>query len=268
MDLGLTGRTALVTGGSKGIGYAVAELLRREGANVAILARDAAQLEAAAQRLREEVDGAGDVLAVAADLKQTEQAEAAVSRVAERFGTLHIVVNNAGPILQGGKVEGSDDRKWMETFDVKTMGMLRIARAAVAHFPEDGTGRVINVGGISGRSLLPDASASGMANAAIFALTSYLSKELSGKRVRVNCVSPGLIRTDAWVANAQRLGAEQGIDGEQFMTNMAQRLGVRCDGWAEPGDVADAVAFLASDRAGYITGQVLAVDGGLADFVV
>jgi 3-oxoacyl-[acyl-carrier protein] reductase len=268
MDLGLTGRTALVTGGSKGIGYAVAELLRREGANVAILARDAAQLEAAAQRLRDEVDGSGEVLPVPADLKDPEQAEAAVARIADRFGTLHIVVNNAGPILQGGKVEGSDDRKWMETFDVKTMGMLRIARAAVPHFPGDGTGRVVNVAGISGRSLLPDASASGMANAAIFALTSYLSKELSGRRVRVNCVSPGLIRTDAWVANAQRLGAEQGIDGEQFMTNMADRLGVRCDGWADPSDVADAVAFLVSDRAGYITGQVLAVDGGLADFVV
>jgi 3-oxoacyl-[acyl-carrier protein] reductase len=268
MNLGLTGRAALVTGGSKGIGYAVARILRAEGADVALLARSPEPLADAAERLREEVDGPGDVLAVPADIKQRAAAESAVADVVARFGALHIVVNNAGPILQGGAIEGSEDFKWLETFDGKTMGMLRVARAAIPHLPSDGTGRIVNIGGISGRSLLPDASASGMANAAIFALTSYLAKELGSRGVRVNCVSPGLIRTDAWVANGERLGAERGISGEQFMNEMADRLGVRCGGWADPAEVADAVAFLVSDRATYITGQVLAVDAGLADFVV
>jgi 3-oxoacyl-[acyl-carrier protein] reductase len=268
MNTGLEGRVAAVTGGSKGIGFAVADSLLREGArDVVLIARNADELNAAADRLRE-LHPSGGVTTLPTDLCDAEQVAATAEAIRADHGELHVLVNNAGPILQGAPVLGSDDDKWARTFDTKALGAVRMSRAALGLMPADGTASIVNIAGISGRSLLPHSSASGMTNAAVFAFTSYLAQEVAPARVRVNCVSPGLVRTEAWVQNAARLGAEQGIDGETFMSNMAERLGVRIGGWASPEQVADVIVFLASDRASYVTGQVVAVDGGLADFVV
>jgi NAD(P)-dependent dehydrogenase (short-subunit alcohol dehydrogenase family) len=268
MDTGLQGRVAAVTGGSKGIGFAVADALLREGAReVVLIARSAGELDAAAGRLRAQHPSAG-ITTLPTDLCDAGQVTATGEAIRDRHGELHVLVNNAGPILQGAPVLGSDDDKWVRTFDTKALGALRMSRAALALMPSDGTASIVNIAGVSGRSLLQNSSASGMTNAAVFAFTSYLAHEVAPVSVRVNCVSPGLIRTEAWVQNAARLGAEQGIDGETFMANMAERLGVRIGGWGSPEQVADVVVFLASDRASYMTGQVLAVDGGLENFVV
>jgi NAD(P)-dependent dehydrogenase (short-subunit alcohol dehydrogenase family) len=267
MLTGLENRTVVITGGSRGIGLAVAERMLGEGARVVIAARHRDDIDAAVAKLAES-SGPDRVSGVRLDVTDQESIDAAVEEVtAGRSRPIHVLVNNAGPILQGAPILGSADTKWMTTFDTKTMGMLRVARAVAPHLPQDGTARIVNISGVSGRSLLPNSAASGMANAAIGAMTSYLSQELAPARVNVNAVSPGLIRTEAWEENARRLGEPLGMSGDEFMHDFQDRLKVRLGRWAVPEEVADVIVFLASDRASYVTGQLLAVDGGLANFV-
>jgi NAD(P)-dependent dehydrogenase (short-subunit alcohol dehydrogenase family) len=268
VDTGLRGRTAVITGGTRGIGFATAERFMHEGARVIVMARSAQEVAAAAERLNDlELDGkAHGVVVDVTDGAEIDRALAETMDIAGYDG-VHVLVNNAGPILQGAPILGSTDDKWLTTHNTKSMGMLRMARKLAPCLPTDGTGRVVNVSGVSGRSLLPNSSASGMANAAIAAMTSYLAQELAERRINVNGVSPGLIRTEAWEANAARLGEPDGLTGEEFMHEFQRRLQVRLGRWADPSEVADVIVFLASDRASYITGQIIAVDGGLANFV-
>lgn len=260
----LKGKRAVITGGSKGIGLAVGELFVEHGAAVTLVARNGEDLAAAAGGLR----GLGAIVdVVQLDLCDKAAVEAMVEGLGEDF-RCDILVNNAGPILQGAPVLGSDDRKWLETFDTKVMGAVRLSRGLAPLMPTDGSGRIINVSGISGRSLLPHASASGMSNAAVTAFTSYLAEELKDKRINVNCISPGLIATQAWIDRAEERGAERGVSGEEFMNQMAAELGVHLARWAEPREVASVALFLASALGSYVDGQVIAVDGGLANSVV
>jgi len=265
MHTGLDGRTVLITGGSRGIGYATADRMLDERARVVIMSRNKDELAAAVARLR---SGGRPVKGVSVDVTDTGSIDAGVDEATD-YGAfpVHVLVNNAGPILQGAPILGSSDTKWVATYNTKTLGMLRIARVVAPRMPTDGSARIVNVSGVSGRSLLPNSSASGMANAAIAAMTSYLADELAGHRINVNGISPGLIRTEAWQENAERLGRERNLTGDEFMHDFQKRLRVRLGRWADPVEVADVIVFLASDRASYITGQVLAVDGGLANFV-
>jgi 3-oxoacyl-[acyl-carrier protein] reductase len=268
MDTGMSDRAAVVTGGSKGIGFCIAEGLLREGVtDLTLIARRRDQLEAATDRLAAAFPRA-TIVPIPTDLCVPEEVDAVAEQLRSRHVSVHTLVNNAGPILQGAPVISGPHEKWARTFETKALGAVRMARAMLPLMPDHRCASIVNIAGISGRSLLANASASGMTNAAVFAFTSYLAQEVAARGIRVNCVSPGLIRTDAWEQNAARLGSEQGVDGDAFMQGMAERLGVRLGGWGTPEQVADAVVFLASNRASYITGQVLAVDGGLANFVV
>src|SRR5690606_6609180 len=206
MDLGLKGRAALVTGASKGIGKAVARGLADEGVDLVLLARTASELEAAADEI---VAATGvRVLAVPTDIRDREAVGAAVERAHAELGAIHILVNNAGgPIKRPERQITWPDSDWLDDVDTKTLGMLRVTQALLPHMPADGTGRIVNISGIAGVSVLTNALTHGLNNSAMNHVTSYLAADLAAARITVNSVIPGLIATEwreMWAENAAR----------------------------------------------------------------
>jgi len=261
MELGLKGRAAVVTGASKGIGKAIAWGLAAEGVRVALIARTAAALEAAAAEIRAATGGT--VLVLPADIRDDTAVAAAVERACAAFGPLHILVNNAGgPIKRPERQITWPDSEWRDDVETKTLGMLRVTQAMIPHVPTDGTGRIINVSGIAGSSVLTSALTHGLNNAAMNHVTAYLAADLASARITVNAVIPGLIATEWRETWAQSAAAQRGISKEQFLDDTCRDWGIVAGRWGAMREVADAVVFLASDRAAYINGAKLTVDGG------
>ncbi len=263
MDLRLKGRTALVTGGSKGIGKAIAHGLADEGVNLVLLARTVEPLEQAAA----EIAAAANVrvLALPTDIRSDEAVAASVDRAHSEFGTIHILVNNAGgPIKRPERqIEWPSD-DWLDDVNTKTLGMLRVIQALLPHMPADGTGRIVNISGIAGSSVLTSALTHGLNNAAMNHVTSYLAADLAASRITVNSVIPGLIATEwreGWAERSAAAGAES---RDEFLDRICREWGIVAGRWGTMSEVADAVVFLASDRAAYINGAKLTVDGGYA----
>lgn len=264
MRTGLQERVAIVTGGSRGIGLAAVKALSREGAHVAVFARGrSADLDAVVA----EVDGRGEVTAIEADLTSPDSVDHAVRQVMEWKGALHVVVNNAGPPLTGGPITTIDDAVWTEALDVKPLGAVRVSRAALPLLDDDGSGRIVNITGATAKTIVPNAAVSAMANAALQAFTSYLATEAASRNVRVNAVCPGMTSTEGWAQRLERAAAQQSRDLEDVRRDFVEQLGIRAGRWALESEVADAVTFLASDQASYLTGHVLVVDGGMTKAV-
>jgi 3-oxoacyl-[acyl-carrier protein] reductase len=261
MELGLKGRAALVTGASKGIGKAIAWGFAAEGVRVAMIARTAPVLEVAASEIRAATGGT--VLTLPADIRDATAVAAAVERASAAFGSLHILVNNAGgPIKRPERQITWRDSEWRDDIDTKTLGMLRVTQAAIPHMPTDGTGRIINVSGIAGSSVLTSALTHGLNNAAMNHVTSYLAADLAAAKITVNAVIPGLIATEWRESWAQNAATQRGVSKEQFLDRTCRDWGIVAGRWGAMREVADAVVFLASDRAAYINGAKLTVDGG------
>lgn len=243
----LAGRTALVTGASKGIGLAIAAALAGEGASVMLSSRKQTQLDEAAASIRAATPGA-EVAVFAANAGEPEQAEACVAATLERFGALDVLVNNAATNPSMGPTIEADLGAWDKTFQVNLRGLFVWTQLAWKARMKQHGGSVINLSSIGG--IRGDASI-GVYNttkAAIIHLTKILAVDM-GPQVRVNAIAPGLVKTDF----ARALWEEH--EDLAARTLPLQRLG-------EPDDIAPAAVFLASDEARWVTGHTLVVDGG------
>ncbi|AWW35845.1 MULTISPECIES: SDR family NAD(P)-dependent oxidoreductase [Streptomyces] len=258
----LEGRTAFVTGGSRGLGFAIAQALLDRGAKVAIAARDEAAVKAAAGRLTAGTR-AENVLPVVADVTDADSVNSVLAEVHAWQGALDIVVNNAGPQLTPSPLETIDEKNIASAFDTKLIGYVRVAQAALPLLSRTGSGSIVNVVGATAHMLIPNAGATGIVNAGVVALTSYLASEGAANNIRVNAISPGMTKTEGWLTKTEAMGQQQGKSPEEVRAGMAQGLGIRLNRWADPAEIGAVAAFLASDDASYVTGQVLRVDGGM-----
>jgi 3-oxoacyl-[acyl-carrier protein] reductase len=268
MTLGirLDGRTALITGGGSGLGLATAEALHAQGAAVAILGRTKAKLESAAEQIAK--GSASPVLTVVADVNDDEAVADAVRQVHEWQGRLDIVVNSAAPLLAVSPLADADEAVASDALNAKTVGYLRVARAALPLIEKGGTGRIINIAGMAAHVLVPNIGVAGMVNGAVVALTSYLAAEAAPQGVLVNGVSPGMTLTQVWKDRHAATAEAKSITPEQVRDGMVENLGIRLGRWARPEEIAATALFLASDLSSYVTGQTLQVDGGLGKSVI
>lgn len=244
------GRTALISGAARGIGFAVASRLAAQGASVAIVDLDASAARAAAARL----PGPAPHLGIGADIAVSADVDAAVQTVVEQLGGLHILMNNAGVTRDNLLFKMSDD-DWDTVMAVHLRGAFLLCRAAQRHFVPQRWGRIINVSSISALGNRGQANYSA-AKMGIQGLTRTLAIELGPFGITVNAIAPGFIATDMTDATATRLGmTPDDLRSVNAEANPVRRVGT-------PDDIAAVAAFLASDDASYITGQTLYVDGG------
>jgi NAD(P)-dependent dehydrogenase (short-subunit alcohol dehydrogenase family) len=270
MDLGLKGKHAIVTGGSQGIGKAIALELAREGADVAIVARNKERLEAAAQELGRETSR--KILPIAADVTSKEQVEAMVARAAAELGGLHILVNSGsapgGSANATGPIETVVDEELLQDFNVKYLGALRCARAIIPHLKEKGWGRIINVSGTNARTA--GNLSGGARNASLVHFTKTLAVQLGRSGITVNCVHPGITRTERTPSLLAARAAELGVTAEEAERRAYAKDSPRGNAigrMVDASEVAYVAAFLASDKAWAISGELVVATGGSGNSV-
>ncbi|WP_144641036.1 SDR family oxidoreductase [Bordetella genomosp. 13] len=261
MQLELQDKVVLVTGGSKGIGLACAQGFAREGAKVAITARDAAQLEAARALLQAD---AGHVLAIAADLSDPAQAARVVADTQSAFGPVDVLVNSAGAAKRATPAELTAAH-WHAAMQAKYFTYIHAMQAVLPAMAERGHGAIVNVVGMGGRVASPTHLAGGSANAALLMATVGLAKAYAPQGVRINAVNPGTVETGRVAQRVQAQARLENLAYEEVLRRQAESLPMRR--MARPEEVADVVMFLASARASYVAGAVVAMDGGASGIV-
>ncbi|BAY64924.1 short-chain dehydrogenase/reductase SDR [Calothrix brevissima NIES-22] len=259
LDLQLSGKTAIVTGGSAGIGLAIAKSLYTEGVNVVIAARNPERLENAVSAIQSLPTTGAKVISISADLTQAESVERVVSTTLQQFGQIDILVNNAGSARAGSFLDLSDD-VFLDAWNLKLLGYIRLVKAVVPHQKNRGDGRIVNIIGGAGRTPRPSFLPDGTTNAALLNFTRGISKELAEYNIRINAISPGATATERAERLAEQNAQARGITVEQAKAETLQ--GIPLKRIAQPEEIAALTLFLVSDLAASITGTEILVDGG------
>ncbi|HEY8519101.1 MAG TPA: SDR family oxidoreductase [Gammaproteobacteria bacterium] len=261
MDLGLRGKNAVITGSSQGLGLAIATSLAKEGCNVALSGRDQARLESAAAALREH---GVKVVAVAVDLSQESGCREFVARAAAELGGIDILVNNVGGMVPG-TLESLGPEQWQRALDVKLMAAVYTTKHALPHLRKGRSPRVLNVSGVTGRQLMPGALTTSVQNSSIIAFSKVMAGELASAGITVNNICPGFTNVESWNARAEAMAKVRGTTPDQVRAGIASQT--LLGRWAEPHEIGDVAAFLVSERASYITGATIEVDGGFTRYI-
>jgi 3-oxoacyl-[acyl-carrier protein] reductase len=258
MDLGLKGKVALVAASSKGIGKAAAMGLAAEGARVTMLARSPNELNTAAEEIRRTCHA--DVMAIPADVTNYDDIKRVVLLTVERWRGIDILVNNAGGPPIGGFDE-IDDGGWQAAFELTLLSVVRLVREVRPYMQRAGGGAIINIQSTSVKVPLDSLILSNAIRSGVIGLAKSLSKELAPDKIRVNNVLPGAILTDRLRHNMGKRAKKLGKTLEEIQ--QAREAEIPLGRLGEPEDVANMIVFLASDRARYVTGVTVQVDGGL-----
>jgi NAD(P)-dependent dehydrogenase (short-subunit alcohol dehydrogenase family) len=262
MDLGLKGKNAVVTGGSQGVGFAIAQGLAREGCNVALGARGKHKLEEAANDLQ---TLGVEALPIISDFSTSEGCHNFIQQAANSMGGVDIVINNVGGMVPGN-IESITDKDWQNTIDRNLMSYIWTSRAAVPHLRNSSAGRVLSVSGLSGTQLLPGSWSTTITNAGIHGMTKLLANELAANNITVNAIAPGTVKTEAWMGpRAEAMAKARGITSDEIRTSMAANA--MLDRLAEPEEIGDVAAFLVSEKNSYMTGTVVEVCGGWGKYI-
>lgn len=254
MDLGLTGKTALVTAASKGMGKACALALGAEGARVVICARTEADVMAAAEEIRGKTSA--EVLAMRADVTRADDVKALVARAVERFGGIDVLVANCGGPPRGG-LEQFSDADWHAAFDVSVLSTVRLIREVLPSMKARRWGRVLTIQSVSIKQPVEGLLLSNAVRPGVFGLVKTLAPELGRDGITINAVLPGRIMTDRFLGGAR----QSGLPVDQYVAESSRDIPLGRVG--TPEEFASVVTFLASERASYVTGVALQVDGGV-----
>ena len=258
MDLGISGKRVIVTGGSRGIGRATARQFLQEGARVLICARDGAAAQAARDELAAETQG--EVHATQADMSREADIKALVDTAVAKLGGVDVLINNAGT-MYSGRFAALNDEALKLQLETKLFGFMRAIRLVSPLMRAQKWGRIVNLIGGAGKEPDPYMFGSGMTNSALLNLTKSLSTEFGEDNVLVNAVCPGWVDTVLWKKNAEGLRQELGVQSEEDARRLAAKKN-SLGRFGKPEELANAIVFLCSECASYITGVSLNLDGG------